>query len=197
MRHADGAADTATVPTGVHTDGAVEEGEPPAVARPGHIDGMREVFRVDAGQKLDLQALESFLNEGRVSTDRWDDDAMPQLGAELVGGESVLGLDYRGVAKRVVSVAKPVLYDGEHILVEAFQSFPSKKAKIKCSGMSEKFSATSESSEEACKRALVEELKMDAGCATTNHFATDQPSSSRCRAPVNTSGPCSSGRVNW
>ena len=172
MRHTGDPADPATVPTpGVHnTDGAVEEGEGPAVARPGHIDGMREVFRVDAGQKVDLQALGSFLREGRVSTDRWDDDAMLQLGEELVHGESVLGRDYRGVAKRVVSVAKPVLYDGEHILVEAFQSFPSKKAKIKCSGMSEKFSATRESSEEACKRALVEELKMDAGCATNSFW---------------------------
>ena len=169
IRHTSGGAVVVTnVPADrVHTDGTVEEAVPTLVApREFRIDGMREVFRADAGQEVDLQALESFLKGGRVAIDGWDQDAMLQLGEEISSGESVLGLDYRGIAKRVVSVAKPVLYDGEHILVEAFQSFPTKKPKVKCSGMSEKFSAATESSEEACKRALMEELKMDLGCVT-------------------------------
>lgn len=153
----------------VYTDGTVEEedSDPPlATSREFRIDGMREVFRADAGQDADLQALESFLTGGRVAIDGWDEDAMLQLGEEIASGESVVGLDYRGIAKRVVSVAKPVLYDGEHLLVEAFQSFPNKQPKVKCSGMSEKFSVGTESSEEACRRALMEELKMDLGCVT-------------------------------
>lgn len=67
-----------------------------------------------------------------------------------------------GQAKRVVSVAKPILFDGSHLLIEAFQTFShTKKAKIKCSGVSEKFCPAMESFHKACARALKEELKYE------------------------------------
>jgi hypothetical protein len=67
-----------------------------------------------------------------------------------------------GQAKRVVSVAKPILFDGSHLLVEAFQAFPhTGKTKIKCSGVSEKFSPMAESFQVACARALAEELHFE------------------------------------
>ena len=147
-----------------------EEGEPPMpVAEPlglGTRDSLSEPFDVPIGGKADVDALAAFLKRGGVSNlDDWDSDALPQLGYELCNGEATLGLDCGGMAKRVVSVAKPVLFDGEHLLVEAFQYFPTKKkVKVKCSGMSEKFSRAKETYYEASARAVVEELKLDIRC---------------------------------
>ncbi len=46
------------------------------------------------------------------------------------------------------------------MLVEAFQSFPTGKTKVKCTGMSEKFNPLQESCQIACVRACAEELKV-------------------------------------
>jgi hypothetical protein len=88
------------------------------------------VFRVEPGATVDVGMLTAFLVEGGLSPHVletvWDPDAMVQLGQELSYGEAMLGLDHQGNVKRVVSVAKPLLYDGSDLLVEAFQSFPQK-----------------------------------------------------------------------
>ena len=52
-----------------------------------------------------------------------------------------------------------MIYDGAEMLVEAFQSFPTGKTKVKCTGMSEKFNPLQESCQTACVRACAEELK--------------------------------------
>ena len=54
---------------------------------------------------------------------------------------------------------RQIIFDGANLLVEAFQSFESGKTKVKCTGMSEKFNPLSESCQEACVRAVDEELK--------------------------------------
>ena len=46
------------------------------------------------------------------------------------------------------------------MLIEAFQSFGPAKTKVKCTGMSEKFNPLEESCQDACARAMDEELKM-------------------------------------
>jgi hypothetical protein len=53
-----------------------------------------------------------------------------------------------------------MIYDGAEMLVEAFQSFPTGKTKVKCTGMSEKFNPLQESCQIACVRACGEELKV-------------------------------------
>ena len=52
-----------------------------------------------------------------------------------------------------------MIYDGAEMLVEAFQSFPTGKTKVKCTGMREKFNPLQESCQTACVRACAEELK--------------------------------------
>lgn len=52
-----------------------------------------------------------------------------------------------------------MIYDGAEMLVEAFQSFPSGKTKVKCTGIAEKFNPGQESCQAACARACAEELK--------------------------------------
>jgi hypothetical protein len=108
------------------------------------------------------EKLKQFLITGRVKIEGWDENAFSQLEKELLKGEASLHLDGQGTAVRVVSVAKPVIYDPEDhtVLIEAFQSFGPKKTKVKCSGMSEKFNPREESCQAACKRAIEEELKI-------------------------------------
>ena len=60
-----------------------------------------------AGAAAD-EHLSSFLEQGGCLTEGWDADALSQLGSELVKGEATLGYGPDGIAKRVVSVAKPV-----------------------------------------------------------------------------------------
>ena len=59
----------------------------------------------------------------------------------------------------MVAVCLQIIFDGTDMLVEAFQSFPSGKTKVKCTGMSEKFNPLQESCQTACVRACAEELK--------------------------------------
>ena len=173
---------------------SVEEGEPPQqpAATPlpetesplglGPRDALSEPFEVSIGVEVSVDCLAAFLKRGGVTNiEDWDVDALPQLGHELSSGEATLGLDCRGVAKRVVSVVKPVLFDGEHLLVEAFQYFPSKnKVKVKCSGMSEKFSRAKESYYEASARAVVEELKLDVRYASSAQIGLPTRFVKRC-----------------
>lgn len=56
-------------------------------------------------------------------------------------------------------LCRQMIFDGSEMLVEAFQSFPSGKTKVKCTGMSEKFNPLQESCQTACVRACAEELK--------------------------------------
>jgi hypothetical protein len=60
----------------------------------------------------------------------------------------------------LAAVRSQIIYDGAEMLVEAFQSFPSGKTKVKCTGMSEKFNPLQESCQTACARACAEELKV-------------------------------------
>ena len=62
--------------------------------------------------------LDGYLTANGIDWSGWDADALTQLGSELVKGEAVLGVD-DGAVKRVVSVAKPVLFDGKRLLVRA------------------------------------------------------------------------------
>lgn len=116
------------------------------------------LFAVE-GELTLTEALGQYLTKGEIDWSGWDEDTLTQLGSEVTKGEAVLGIDDTGSVKRVVSVAKPVLYDGESLLVEAFQSFPGGKCKVKCTGMSEKFNPLEESCQAACVRAVSEELK--------------------------------------
>ena len=50
------------------------------------------MFLTEAGTKVDLDMLSSFLLEGGVPMDGWGPDALMQLGKELEAGESTLGL---------------------------------------------------------------------------------------------------------
>jgi hypothetical protein len=57
--------------------------------------------------------LSTFLGKGGCTTDEWDVDALSQLYSELVKGEATLGYGPEGIAKRVVSVAKPVRWPAQ------------------------------------------------------------------------------------
>jgi len=107
------------------------------------------------------EKLKQFLITGGVKIEEWDEHVFSQLEKELLKGEASLHLDGQGTAVRVVSVAKPVIYDPEDhtVLIEAFQSFGPEKTKVKCSGMSEKFNPREETCQAACTRAIEEELK--------------------------------------
>ena len=73
--------------------------------------------------------LSQFLEEGGCLTSSWESDALLQLNSELLNGSATLGHTPAGSALRVVSVAKPMIYDGSSVLIEAFQSFPASTGK--------------------------------------------------------------------
>ena len=121
-----------------------------------------EDFVVEEGNR---EKLKNFLAAGGVKLEGWNENSFVQLERELLNGEASLHTDVERNAVRVVSVAKPVIFDaGDHtVLIEAFQTFGAagtdKQIKVKCSGMSEKFNPLEESCQAACARAMEEELK--------------------------------------
>jgi hypothetical protein len=123
---------------------------------------MQCAFQTFVMEEGGSEKLHDFLHTGGVKTETWAADALGQLEKELLKGEASLHLDGEGSAVRVVSVAKPVIYDpSDHtVLIEAFQSFGPSRTKVKCSGMSEKFNPLEESCQDACARAMAEELKL-------------------------------------
>lgn len=89
---------------------------------------------------------------------------------EMEKGETVVAKDETGEAIRIVSVAKPIIFDAStgEILVEMFHTkIPmTEECRLKATGMSEKFSPLRETSRAACGRALREELAMDSAKET-------------------------------
>lgn len=141
-----------------------------------------ENFVVEEGNR---EKLKKFLTSGGVKLEGWNENSFVQLEKELLKGEASLHKDGEGNAVRVVSVAKPVIYDpGDHtVLIEAFQTFGAagtEKTKVKCSGMSEKFNPLEESCQVACARAMEEELKFRVDvaefCANSQLVKTLAPS---------------------
>ncbi|GBG33277.1 Hypothetical Protein FCC1311_095012 [Hondaea fermentalgiana] len=116
--------------------------------------GLREFFRGDT-----IEELKAYLDLASLS-----DNDLRLLLDEMEKGETVISRSDAGEPLRIVSVAKPIIFDASagEILVEMFHTkIPmTEECRLKATGMSEKFNPLRENSRVACGRALREEVDM-------------------------------------
>jgi hypothetical protein len=91
----------------VGRNGSVEDSFPHAQNPHQPPMSFGRMFLTEAGTKVDLDMLSSFLLEGGVPVDGWGPDALMQLGKELEAGESTLGLVRSGAAATCCCWCRP------------------------------------------------------------------------------------------